>query len=83
MMIILLKECDTSSLTHLSDVERCEADSEDDQHCAQQLDSPPSHIPEKLQLKPPLHHQHPNDPIHHLPMMKCQSIYLSSFTFKV
>lgn len=34
-------------LTYLSDVERCEADSENDQHSGQQLDSPPSPLPEK------------------------------------
>lgn len=33
---------------HLSDVEGCEADSEDDQHCGQELDSPPSPLPALL-----------------------------------
>lgn len=33
---------------HLSDVERCEADSEDDKHSGQQLDSPPSPLPALL-----------------------------------
>lgn len=39
------------SLTHLSDVEGCEADSEYDQHCCQQLDSPPSPLPGEIQRK--------------------------------
>ena len=34
-------------LTHLSNVEGREAHSEDDQYCGQQLDSPPSPLPEK------------------------------------
>lgn len=37
-------------LTHLSNVEGCEAHGEDDQHCGQQLDSPPSPLPEETQL---------------------------------
>lgn len=41
------------TLTHLCDVEGCEADSEDDQHCAQQLDSPPPPLPEEIQT---IHH---------------------------
>lgn len=39
--------CNGFSLTHLRDVEGCETDSEDDQHCAQQLNSPPSSLPEQ------------------------------------
>lgn len=43
---------DDVTLTHLCDVEGCEADSEDDQHRAQQLDSPPPPLSEKTQIYP-------------------------------
>lgn len=51
---LVMFRCNGFSLTHLRDVEGCEADSEDDQHCAQQLNSPPSSLPEQNTDKPPL-----------------------------
>lgn len=53
MMIFNFNNVSHLSLTHLSDVEGCEADRENDQHCAQQLDSPPSPLPEGKQLRSP------------------------------